>query len=94
MCYEHVWVYGLGFVCFQSTERSDSDLLVSRKCANSIADDFVVFGNGIIARHGSSESDVCISMGCLNVMSDDIVVFVLIVFSLDSSRTRAIYALK
>ena len=55
--------------------QSDSDLLVSVKCVNSIADDIVVFWNGIIARQGPSESDLCISTRCVNSMSDDIVVF-------------------
>ena len=53
----------------------DSDVLVSMKCASSIADDIVVFWNGILARQGPSENDLCISMRCVNSMSDDIVVY-------------------
>ena len=44
------------------------------KCVNSIADDFVVFWNGMIAQQGLSENELCMSMRCVNSMSDDIVV--------------------
>ena len=43
-------------------------------CVNSIADDIVVFGDGIIAGQGPSEIDLCIVMRCVNSLSDDIVV--------------------